>query len=256
MSEQPTPSTALQNIQDIQITVVNESVRNEFAVAVDAAKGIISVGNDADFERSGAAQTLLTKLVSDFDKKRLELTRPIDALKDRVMAEAKAFTLPARTELERVKSLNNAYATAKARAAEAERRRIAEEERRRAEAEFAAQQQAEAEAKAQAEAARAVFGDSAEVTAQPVPQDTPAPTHPVEPTLMPRVTAPRTESNNIAKVWKFEVTDTAKVPREFLTVDEAKIRSLVDYHKKIGDIESLTVAGVRFYWESSVRSKA
>lgn len=242
-------------LQSIQIVVIDKSVRDEFTAAVDAAKGITGIANDADFERSGAAQTLLAKLVTAFDKKRLELTRPIDALKKRVIAEADAFTLTARTELERMKKINNAYATAKARAAEEERRRIAEEERRIAEAEFAARQKAEAEAEAKAAEARAVFGAAAEVSATADPAPAAAFTPPVEPVRVPCALPPSTASNTIAKVWKFEVTDTAKVPREFLTVDEAKINALIKYHKQIGDMDDIHVEGIRFYWESNVRAK-
>lgn len=52
-------------------------------------------------------------------------------------------------------------------------------------------------------------------------------------------------------VWKFEVTDPAAVPREFLIVDEKKLRAFVTAMK--GDAK---VAGVRVWSEKTLASRA
>ena len=257
MSDNNTLEIALRNVQ---IVVADNTVRSEFAEAVKAAQGITVVSDDAAFERSGAAQTLLSKLISGFDKKRLELTRPIDALKKSVIAAADAFTSPARKELDRVRGMNNVYATAKAREAEQERLRIEKQNRERAEAESAEQQRqndaAEKQRLADAQSARAVFGESAVVAQKQESLPVVVPTPTFEPEVVPRVSAPRTQSNNIVKVWKHEVTDAAKVPREFMAVDESKIRAFISYQQSVGnDLGNIHVDGIRFYWESSVRSK-
>jgi hypothetical protein len=50
----------------------------------------------------------------------------------------------------------------------------------------------------------------------------------------------------VAKVWKFEVLNTALVPREFLIVDETAIRRAI----AAGTRE---IAGVRIYQEDQLR---
>lgn len=67
------------------------------------------------------------------------------------------------------------------------------------------------------------------------------------PTLVVPQVAPPPKVTGLStrKVWKFQVTDEPKVPREFLTVDEAKIRQAVT----VGTRE---IAGVRIYEEETV----
>jgi hypothetical protein len=53
---------------------------------------------------------------------------------------------------------------------------------------------------------------------------------------------PKVAGVSMREVWKFEVTDPSAVPREFCTVDETKIRKVVQALK--GDAK---IAGVRVY---------
>lgn len=62
---------------------------------------------------------------------------------------------------------------------------------------------------------------------------------------------PRVSGINTREVWKFEVTDPAAVPREYLSVDESKIRRVVGALK--GDTK---IAGVRVYSERALASGA
>ncbi len=115
-------------------------------------------------------------------------------------------------------------------------RNAAEEARRKAEEEARARKASAAEieaAKKKAEEDAAKIAVVAPTVVSPVVQDA------------PKVT--RTESGSAfsKKPWVFEVTNADQVPREFLAVDEKKIRDAV----RMGVRE---IAGVRIYQETQI----
>ncbi|TET23384.1 MAG: hypothetical protein E3J78_02315 [Candidatus Cloacimonadota bacterium] len=55
-------------------------------------------------------------------------------------------------------------------------------------------------------------------------------------------TLKETDTTQTRKVWKFEITDPTRVPREYMTINEAKIRNVV----RSGIRE---IPGVRIYQE-------
>lgn len=63
--------------------------------------------------------------------------------------------------------------------------------------------------------------------------------------------APKVTGVNTREVWKFEVSDPAAVPREFLMVDESKIRKFVQNMR--GDSQ---IAGVRVWAEKQIAAGA
>lgn len=63
--------------------------------------------------------------------------------------------------------------------------------------------------------------------------------------------AVRLRGVSVREVWKFEVTDEAKVPRDYLSVDEAKIRKVVNALK--GDAQ---IPGVRIWAEKAVAARS
>lgn len=218
--------------------------------AVTAAASITEVVDDRGLEVAGAAQTQLTRLAKELEAERMAMTRPLDAFKRKIMNKAKELLAPVDMELGRLKGLNTAYATRKAREAEEERRRI--EALRREQAEREAKEQAEREAAARAEA-QAMFGEGAVVEVEPVEV---APSLEVVAEMVPEVAPPRTASNTFVEVWKFEVVDEQKVPREFCSVDEQKLRGYMQYQKGMKkQVEEVKVAGVRFWKEMSVRAR-
>lgn len=217
-------------------------------VALDNAAKVTQVTTDQELEQSGAVQSQIAALVRDLAAERLTLTRPIDALKKQVMDAEKVLSGPLSTEMERVKRMNTVYATEKARLADVERRR--HEAEKRAEDERLANEQAERERIAR-DAARSVFGESATVSS---PVELP-PAAPV-PVFEPRFTAPKTSANAFTKVWKFDVVDAEKVPREFCSVDDQKIRAFLAYQKQLGrEIGDVVVAGLQLREEMSVRAR-
>jgi hypothetical protein len=207
------------------------------------AVAVVAVATDSDLETAGKLQTEITRLLKDLEAARMALTRPIDERKREIMAQEKELAAALEKELFRLKKLNGDYATRKAAEAEAARRRIEAEARAQAEREQAALEE-------QAKKSASLFGPVA--TFAPAPAAAPAPVQPAAP--IPQ--APKTSANSFVETWKFDVTDQLQVPREFLVVDETKIRAWLAYQKKLGaDISTLQVAGLRLYKETQVRAK-
>lgn len=219
--------------------------------ALEQASTVTRVETEEDLNRAGEIQTRIGKLVKELETKRMEITRPLDDVKKQIMSAEKEMVKSLSTEHDRLKQLNNAYATKKMLEAEAERKRV-DELNRKAQAEQAeAQRKAQEEADAKAAKAAEIFGTGAVTACAPV-----APAVPPPPQFVPLTTAPRSSSNRITYEWKFEVVDANAVPRELLTVDEKKIRAQLDYYKSMGaDIDTLQVAGLRLYKEASVGSR-
>jgi len=62
---------------------------------------------------------------------------------------------------------------------------------------------------------------------------------------------PKVAGVSTREVWKFEITDAAQIPREYLVVDEARIRKVVQALK--GDAK---ISGVRVYPERQIAAGA
>ena len=179
---------------------------------------------------NAAAVAALVKKVDGFCKKvkneRLATTRQLDALKKAFMDKEHDLTDKLLDWKAQALTLTTAYTTRK----EAERI-AAEKEKARIEAEKTL------EAERTAEIA-SMFGQSA-----------PQPPPPVEVITPP---AEKTKINNIrqTKTARFEVVDENKVPRQFLSVDLAKVQKYANdaMHQGI-ELEALQVDGIRFYTE-------
>lgn len=143
------------------------------------------------------------------------------------------------------------------RAAAAERARLAEEAaaaeaKARAEAEKLRAQAAVAKDSGDAEAAArlASQADTREeqgaVTAQVLDQTSQLMSAPVSTIATPKVSGIATR-----KQWTFEITDASLIPREYLVIDESKIRGVVKALKG-----ATTIPGVRAYETEQIASRA
>jgi hypothetical protein len=155
-------------------------------------------------------------------------------------AKGKISQYQARVEMERRERERKAREEAEAlqRKLDAEvaeaNRKAAEEARRKAEEEARARKASDAEieaAKKKAEEEAAKIAVIAPTVVTPVVQEA------------PKVTRTESGSASQRKVWTFEVQDPAQVPREYLMVDEKKIRDAV--RMGVRDIP-----GVRIYEDS------
>lgn len=114
-----------------------------------------------------------------------------------------------------------------------------------------AREEAEARARKEAEDAQVAAALEAEQAgdAKQAAAIIAAPVQP-EPVFVPSVvverTVPKVAGLSTRKAWKFRVVDAAKVPRDFLIVDEAKLRKYATAMQ-----EQAKVEGVEFYPEDS-----
>ncbi len=60
-----------------------------------------------------------------------------------------------------------------------------------------------------------------------------------------------TVKSNVRKVWKFEIVDEAKLPRQFLSQDDKKIREYLSAHKEEFNPAGEIKGGVRFYQDEA-----
>lgn len=195
--------------------------------------GIVTVvDNDDRLNASGDIQTKIAKHIKALEKERKRHTEPLDKVKKEIMAQEKELRRNLESERARLKKMNDAYATKKAMEAEAARRAAEEEQRR------IAMEQAEKQAKAEE-----LFGEGVEVEATVA-------TVPAEPLPPEKV---KTDSNRMVKRWSFTVADIRKVPAEFLSLDEAKVRAFVKYQQS--QEKDPEVPGLTFTYTMSVESK-
>ena len=168
---------------------------------------------------------------------RLGLTRKLDALKKAFMDKERELTDQLLEWKNNALQLTAIYATEKERArleAEKERARLeAEAELARQEAEEKAQKEAEKEAEI-----ASMFGNTA----------TPPTEEP------PKVEKPIISNVRQVKVARWNITDASKLPREFLSVDETKIRAFANDKLKAGiDLKSIQIDGIEFFEEVSAQ---
>ena len=208
------------------------------------AKAITEVNDQEQLEAAGKIESEAKKLIKALGEERLKLTRPLDAIKKALTDAEKEMTSALDKESSRINGLMSAYATKQLLAA-----REAQRQREKADRE-AAEAAAAAEAKAEEEAAESdPFAPEAEL---PTPPHTP----PLVKVNIPYVERPTASTNSFTLVTKFEVEDPSKVAREFLSVDESKIREFLAYRKKMGDdMEKVFIAGIKIWQESQVKTR-
>jgi hypothetical protein len=178
-----------------------------------------------DLKRIKAAKDRLEKL-------RKSMTQPLDAAKKAIMDFFRGPEAQLEDAERRIKRAMIAY--------QDEQERIWREEQRRAE-EAARKERERLAAQAQKAAASGKVEKAADLE-----QRAAAVVAPVIHREPPKVTGVATR-----EVWKFEVTDPAAVPREYLMVDEKKLGAVVRAMK--GDTN---IPGVRVWSEKSLAAGA
>lgn len=191
---------------------------------VRAAGGITSVTRQIDLDNATEADAAIKSLLKELEKKRKAVTSKLDAAKKQIMAQEKDLAAPLTEQHERLERMINAY--------------VAEQMRKRREQEEAAQRAiAESAVKADAD-------DPFGLGAAPAP--------------VPFVAteAPKSDSATFVERLAFEVVNESEVPRQFLSVDEKKIRAFLEYQKKLGfTADQIIIAGVRVYTAVTTRVK-
>lgn len=222
----------------------------DWSAARDALIGrmhdITKVATDGDLEIATRADADAKKLLRALETARKGVTSKLDAVKKNIMAQQKNLSDALVKEEERINRLCVAYATEKERQRQEELRRAEEERRREAEAAAAAAAAAAASADDPNSPDYDPFGAAAAEFEPPPPP----------PVIQTTVQRPRSDSASFVKLYKFEVIDEAAVPRQYLMVDERRIRSYVEFQKSQGvAAEDIAIPGVRVFAEMSVRSR-
>lgn len=213
-----------------KIPAVAELDRASQSLAIDART--FTVTTPEAYEFAGTKLTEIKARRKALDELRKTITEPLDKAKKAVMD---FFRGPG-------DRLDQAEAAIKRSMlqfqAEAERKRREEqarlEEQARKEREKLERQAAAAAAKGREEKAAELEARAATVVA-PIAQ----------------TAARKVAGVGFRTVWKFEVVDPAAVPREYLVVDEAKIRKVVGALK-----EGTSIPGVRVWSEKSIAAGA
>ena len=175
----------------------------------------IEVKDQDSFTMAEIGLKRITASANEIEKQRKTITKPIDDAKKQVMAMVAEAVAPLESEKDRLKSEMSEF--------------IKAQEKARAEAE-------EAKAQAAADAAENdPFGGSFD-PAQAVAV--------IQPTAVQRI------ATAVKKIWRFEITEPALVPREFCMPDERLIREFVQ-REKVG----AAIPGVRTWEDTDVRSR-
>lgn len=171
-------------------------------------------------------------LLRQIEDARTRVTKPLNEALRQVNSQAKEASAPLLTAETQIKRAMLTYS--------AEQERIRREEQRKAEE--AARKERE---RIEAQAAKAAAAGKVERAAQLEERAATV----VAPVIQRE--APKVAGVSMREVWRFEVTDPAAVPREYLTVDEKKIGAVVRALK--GDTQ---IAGVCVWKEKSLASGA
>lgn len=188
------------------------------------------VENQEQLEYCGDLYTRMSKHVKVLEKERKELTDPLNAVKKEIMDQEKELRANLEAERDRLKKLNDGYATKLAMEAEKARR----------EAEAEARERAMKEA-LEAEEARAVFGDEVQMS-EP------------EPVVEAYVPEPeKLSGNRVVKRWEFSMSDSSMVPTDYLVLNEKAVRAFIKMQESMG--KDPVLPGIKFSARMSVESK-
>lgn len=236
------------------VTTIDNQSGEIVAAQEREAKAILDVAQsyviDSPEMATAAAEELgsIKAKAKQLDELRKSMTRPLDEAKARIMDLFRGpQDLLAKAETT-IKGAISVY--------QAEQRRIADEARRAAE-EVARKERErlEAERRAAEEAAKAAAaaGDEEAAAAAQVQATVLAAEAEVVEHLAPAVVEAPVKLAGIAtrQDWDFEITDEAAIPREFLIVDEKKVRAYVKAMKS-----DAKIPGVRVFAKDVISARA
>lgn len=186
------------------------------------------VTTDAEYETAGTELTRVKAQQGKLEELRKSITRPMDAAKKAVMD---LFRGPEEKLARAEAGIKRALVGYQ----EEQDRKRREDQARADEAARKERERIEAQAARAAAAGKVEKAEALQVRASTV----------VAPVV--QRSAPRVAGVQLRDVWKFEVTDESKVPRQYLSVDEGKIRKVVGALRGDSQIE-----GVRVWCEKAV----
>lgn len=207
-----------------------EEAQTEFVTFANE-QNITEIKNDAQNTLAGAELVVVAKMRKDLDKKRKEITGPMDTAKKAVMEQFRATDTPLAEVDTHIRGLMAGYATEqarKAREAQAELDRIARES---AEAERMAEAERLEKEGHKEEAEEAIAPEAIEQAVQ-------------ERTTYVSTTPAKVAGVSMRKQGHIKIEDETLIPKEYLMPDEKKINGVVKALKFQHNIP-----GVK-YWET------
>lgn len=199
---------------------------------VASAERRLVIRNNDDYSQAADYLRAIKGLLNDTEEDRVRLVAPLLKDQRQINADAKVISGPLEEAEAAIKTAMDAYIT--------EQDNLRLEEQRRADEAARKQQQ-----KLYQQAAKANESGKSEKAVE-LEQRAVAVVAPVIQRQAPKVTGVVPK-----KAWKFEVVDPAKVPREYLSVDETKIGQVVRALK--GDTQ---IPGVRVWSKNEIAAGA
>ena len=215
------------------------TIRNFLDVVEMEAEGCaeVTISNDGEMHQVAELLRRIKTHAKDLNEKRLEITRPIDESKARIMAMFRPIE-------DKLKNAENIIK----RGILSWEAKIAEENRRQQEIANRAAKEAE-------ERARAALVVKAETAiAEGKPELAVAYVEKAEAVIVAPVNVAverRASGISIPKIWKFRITDSSLIPDEFWILDETKIGKVVKAMK-----ETTKIPGVEAFEEATVSAKS
>ena len=215
------------------------TIRNFLDVVEMEAEGCaeVTISNDGEMHQVAELLRRIKTHAKDLNEKRLEITRPIDESKARIMAMFRPIE-------DKLKNAENIIK----RGILSWEAKIAEENRRQQEIANRAAKEAE-------ERARAALVVKAETAiAEGKPELAVAYVEKAEAVIVAPVNVAverRASGISIPKIWKFRITDSSLIPDEFWILDETKIGKVVKAMK-----ETTKIPGVEAFDEATVSAKS
>lgn len=193
---------------------------------------VIVIGTAEQYNVAADYLKSIKGMLNQIENARTRITKPINESLREVNKQAKEASAPLETAEQQIKRAMIGYTTEQDRLRREEQRKA--DENARKEQERLNAQAAKAAAAGKVEKAEQLQERAATVVAPVIQRE-----------------APKVSGVSMRTAWLFEVTDPAAVPREYLMVDEVKVR------KVVGALQGATnIPGIRVYSEKRMASGA
>jgi DNA polymerase III alpha subunit (gram-positive type) len=189
---------------------------------ITAQAGSLRIVSPEAYEDAGALLKTIKGALRQIEAQRTSITAPMNEALRNANAQAKIAAAPFEAAEKRIKGAMISYADEQERLRQAEQRKA--EELARREREKLEAQAAKAAASGKVDKAEQLEERAAAVVAPVINRE-----------------PPKVAGVSTREVWKFEVTDPSLVPRQYLEVDEAKIRRVVQAMKADANIPGVRV---------------
>lgn len=244
------------------------SVEPALAAIRSGYREIATIKSPEQFSRAGDLLKAVKGALRQIEDQRVAITKPMNDALRATNAQAKTASAPFETAEREIKARMVEYTNEQERvrreeqrkaeeAARAERERLAKLAREAEEKARAEQERLRKEAEAAAAAGRAAEAAKLNARADRVEEKTAAKVEELQvreaSVVAPVIQRepPKVAGVSTREVWLFEVNDPTQVPRQYLIVDESKIRKVVQALK--GDAQ---IPGVRVYSERQIAAGA